>query len=198
MERVIDIRIVRLLYYFLLSISALLLCSFSTERSAAQDANVSAESKLDETVEEDASSRVSKTPIRIKPTDAVKTRESFNGRVLLSTFGALALVIGCFFGLVYILKLIAPNKFNLRSGLVEVVDSVVVSKKVRLSTIKWGNQLFLLAVTNESATTIGRLDDSDEIDRTLANISKTRKDNKEAASIISFFRGFKTKDELSK
>ena len=115
----------------------------------------------------------SKTPIlRDEPTAATRGGGSF-GSALVSTFGALAVVLGAFLALVAFLKRTAPNG-GVSGGALEIVDSLAVGDKARLLTIRWGNRLILAAKTPENIASLAEIDDVDEAGALLAEIERRK------------------------
>lgn len=115
----------------------------------------------------------SKTPIlRDEPTAATRGGGSF-GSALVSTFGALAVVLGAFLALVAFLKRTAPNSGG-SGGALEIVDSLAVGDKARLLTIRWGNRLILAAKTPEKIASLAEIADVDEASALLAEIERRK------------------------
>lgn len=117
----------------------------------------------------------SKTPIlRDEPASTARNDGSW-ASALVSTFGALAIVLGAFFALVAFLKRTGPR--NGGSAL-EIVDSTPVGDKARLLTIRWGNRLILAAKTPENFASLAEIADVEEANAMLAEIER----RKEAAA----------------
>ncbi len=115
----------------------------------------------------------SKTPIlRDEPTAATRGGGSI-GSALVSTFGALAVVLGAFLALVAFLKRTAPNGGG-SGGALEIVDSLAVGDKTRLWTIRWGNRLVLAAKTPEKIAPLAEIADVDEANALLAEIERRK------------------------
>lgn len=117
-----------------------------------------------------------KTPIlRDEKTASARGGGSL-GSALVSTFGALAVVLGAFFALVAFLKRTGPKCGD--GGSLAVVDSLTVGDKARLLTIRWGNRLILAAKTPENFTSLAEIADAEEANAMLTEIER----RKEAAS----------------
>lgn len=117
----------------------------------------------------------SKTPIlRDEPVATAQSDGSLAG-ALVSTFGALAVVLGAFFALVAFLKRTGANGGGVGNAL-EIVDSTSVGDKARLLTIRWGNRLILAAKTPEKIAPLAEITDVDEANALLDEI-KRRKEN---------------------
>lgn len=113
-----------------------------------------------------------KTPIlRDEPTLTTQGGGSL-GSALVSTFGALAVVLGAFFALVAFLKR-TGSKTGGGSAL-EIVDSLAVGDKARLLTIRWGNRLILAAKTPEKIAPLAEIGDVDEANALLAEIERRK------------------------
>ncbi len=113
-----------------------------------------------------------KTPIlRDEPVSKAQSGGSLTG-VLVSTFGALAVVLGAFFALVALLKRTRPNGGGGNS--LEIVDSLAVGDKARLLTIRWGNRLILAAKTPEKIAPLAEIADVDEANAMLAEIKRRK------------------------
>ena len=117
----------------------------------------------------------SKTPIlRDEPTSTTRNGGSW-GSAFVSTFGALAVVLGAFFALVALLKRTGASG-NGGGTALEIVDSASVGDKARLLTIRWGNRLILAAKTPENIASLAEITDVDEANAMLAEIER-RKEN---------------------
>lgn len=120
---------------------------------------------------EDASR--SKTPIlRDEPTATTRGAGSL-ASALVSTFGALAVVLGAFFALVAFLRRTGAKNGGVGSAL-EVVDSLAVGDKARLLTIRWGNRLILAAKTPEKIAPLAEIADVEEANAMLAEIERRK------------------------
>lgn len=116
----------------------------------------------------------SKTPIlRDGPVSRARGGGSFGG-ALVSTFGALTVVLGAFFALVAFFKRTGPLGGG--GSALEIVDSTPVGDKARLLTIRWGNRLILAAKTPEKIAPLAEITDADEASAMLAEIER-RKEN---------------------
>lgn len=114
-----------------------------------------------------------KTPIlRDEPTSSKRNGGSL-GNALVSTFGALAVVLGAFFALVAFLRRTGVKNGGVGSAL-EVVDSLAVGDKARLLTIRWGNRLILAAKTPEKIAPLAEIADVDEANAMLAEIERRK------------------------
>ncbi len=114
----------------------------------------------------------SKTPIlRDEPTAATRDDGSLAG-ALVSTFGALAVVLGAFFALVALLKRTGASGGG--GSALEIVDSLPVGDKARLLTIRWGNRLILAAKTPEKIASLAEIADVDEANALLAEIERRK------------------------
>ncbi|MBQ7814768.1 MAG: FliO/MopB family protein, partial [Thermoguttaceae bacterium] len=123
----------------------------------------------------------SKTPIlRDEPVATAQNGGSLAG-ALVSTFGALAVVLGAFFALVALLKRTGANGGGVGSAL-EIVDSTPVGEKARLLTIRWGNRLILAAKTPEKIASLAEITDVDEASALLAEIER-RKENAKIGNV---------------
>ncbi|MBP5623176.1 MAG: hypothetical protein J6X44_14310 [Thermoguttaceae bacterium] len=117
-------------------------------------------------------------------------------RVLISGVGALALVIGVFLGGIYMLKLLAPNKFSRNSELVEVVDSCCLNRKNELLTIKWGSKLILLSSSLDRTVVLSEMSDPLETERTLRELREQKKNRQDKTfKIIKLHSLFRKKTE---
>ncbi len=113
-----------------------------------------------------------KTPIlRDEPTLTTQGGGSL-GSALVSTFGALAVVLGAFFALVAFLKRTGPKSGG--GSALEIVDSLAVGDKARLLTIRWGNRLILAAKTPEKIAPLAEIADVDEANALLAEIERRK------------------------
>lgn len=116
----------------------------------------------------------SKTPIlRDEPVATAQNGGSLAG-ALVSTFGALAVVLGAFFASVAFLRRTGANGGG--GSALEIVDSLAVGDKARLLTIRWGNRLILAAKTPEKIAPLAEIADADEANAMLSEIER-RKEN---------------------
>ena len=114
-----------------------------------------------------------KTPIlRDEPASATKGSGSPTG-ALVSTFGALTVVLGAFFALIAFLKRTGLKNGGF-GGALEIVDSTPVGDKTRLLTIRWGNRLILAAKTPEKITSLAEIADPEETSALLAEIERRK------------------------
>lgn len=114
----------------------------------------------------------SKTPI-LRDEPVKTTRGGSLASALVSTFGALAVVLGAFFALVAFLKRTGAKNGGVGSAL-EIVDSLAVGDKARLLTIRWGNRLILAAKTPEKIAPLAEIADVDEASALLAEIERRK------------------------
>lgn len=115
-----------------------------------------------------------KTPIlRDEPVATAQSGGSL-ASALVSTFGALAVVLGAFFASVALLRRTGANGGG--GSALEIVDSLAVGDKARLLTIRWGNRLILAAKTPEKIASLAEIADADEASALLAEIER-RKEN---------------------
>ncbi|MBR4751962.1 MAG: flagellar biosynthetic protein FliO [Thermoguttaceae bacterium] len=115
-------------------------------------------------------------------------------RVLVSGIGALALVIGVFLGGVYVLKLLAPNKFSRNSDLIEIVDSCCLNRKNELLTIKWGSKLILLSSSLDRTVALSEIVDAKETERILNELQEQKKIRQDKTlSVVNFHNLFRKK-----
>ncbi|MBQ9126955.1 MAG: flagellar biosynthetic protein FliO, partial [Thermoguttaceae bacterium] len=137
--------------------------------------------EIGENSENKAGSARPKTPIlRDEPVATAQNGGSLAG-ALVSTFGALAVVLGAFFALVALLKRTGANGGGVGSAL-EIVDSTPVGEKARLLTIRWGNRLILAAKTPEKIASLAEITDVDEASALLAEIER-RKENAKIGNV---------------
>lgn len=174
-----------------------LFCCFS---SFSQESQVTSEIGSENViVDEKQDSYLSKTPIVTKTSNDNRDNMSLSGnsyyRVLVSGIGALALVIGVFLGGVYVLKLLAPNKFSRNSDLIEIVDSCCLNRKNELLTIKWGSKLILLSSSLDRTVALSEIVDAKETERILNELQEQKKKIRQdkTLSVVNFHNLFRKK-----
>ncbi len=146
------------------------------------------------TVDENESD-LTKTPIVVKKNKDDRSKAVLNDssyyRSIVSVVGSLALTISVFLGGIFILKLLAPNKFSRNTELVEIVDSCCLNRKSELLTIKWGAKLILLSSSDDKTVPVSEISDSKEIEKILLELrerkSKRCAKRMKVANIGQFF-----------
>jgi len=94
---------------------------------------------------------------------------------LLSMFGSLAVVIGLFLGLVWLLRRGAPKAARLLSGnVVEVLGRSPLAGRQHMHVIRFGNRLLLVAVSPDGAETLAEISDPAEVDRLAGLCQQTQ------------------------
>jgi flagellar biogenesis protein FliO len=138
----------------------------------------------------------SKTPIDLKNSKneqhknaSLSNKRSYY-RSLISTIGSLALVIGFFLGIIYLLKTLAPNKFVRNSALIEVVDSCRLSRKAELLTIKWGSKLILVSSFPDNAVLLSEIADVEEKERMIRELQDNKLKHKGSLPALKSFPSF--------
>lgn len=106
---------------------------------------------------------------------------------LVTSFGALALTLGFFFGCIYLIKLLAPNRICRSTGSIEILDSCLIGKKTELFTVKWGPKLLLTCISCEKTGVLAEISDREDVESFL----KALKQNKENGVDISVFERLK-------
>jgi len=86
---------------------------------------------------------------------------------LVSSFGALALVICVFLAFVFITKLFLSKDGRKRSRSFEIVDSCFIDAKSVLMTISWCGKLILVAKTQGRMVPLSELTDRDDVKKRL-------------------------------
>ncbi len=94
---------------------------------------------------------------------------------LLSMFGSLAVVIGLFLGLVWLLRRGAAKSAKLLSGeVVEVLGRSPLAGRQHMHVIRFGNRLLLVAVSPDGAETLAEVSDPAEVDRLAGLCQQTQ------------------------
>ena len=106
---------------------------------------------------------------------------------LVTSFGALALTLGFFFGCIYLIKILAPNRICRSSGSIEILDSCFLGKKTELFTVKWGPKLLLTCISGEKTGVLAEISDKEDVESFL----KALKQNKENGVDIPVFERLK-------
>ena len=90
-------------------------------------------------------------------------------------FGSLAVVIGLFLGLVWLLRRGAPKSAKLLSGeVVEVLGRSPLAGRQHMHVIRFGNRLLLVAVSPDGAETLAEVSDPAEVDRLAGLCQQTQ------------------------
>ena len=107
--------------------------------------------------------------------DAPATASS--GPAFLSMFGSLAIVIGLFLGLVWLLRRGSPKAARLLSSdVVELLGRSPLAGRQQMHVIRFGNRLLLVAVSPDGAKTLAEITDPVEVDR-LAGLCQQAQTN---------------------
>lgn len=106
---------------------------------------------------------------------------------LVTSFGALALTLGFFFGCIYLIKILAPNRICRSSGSIEILDSCFLGKKTELFTVKWGPKLLLTCISGEKTGVLAEISGKEDVESFL----KALKQNKENGVDIPVFERLK-------
>lgn len=115
-----------------------------------------------------------KTSIRKSEPNSSLSRLTQGGSIsnsMVSTIGALALVLCVFFVLAYLAKIIAPNRKRQLSGSLEIIDSCAVDSKITLTTFRWGNRLLLVAKSSGRLMLLSELKEQQDVERFLRDYS---------------------------
>lgn len=85
---------------------------------------------------------------------------------VLSMFGSLAVVIGLFLGLVWLLRRGSPKSIRLLSSdVVELLGRSPLAGRQQMHVIRFGNRLLLVAVSPDGAETLAEITEPVEVDR---------------------------------
>lgn len=115
---------------------------------------------------------VNKTPIEKKQSflnrvERKKIKKTFYSNIV-STVGALAVVLFLFFGGVYSLRILSCNRFSDISGTIEIVDSCWVGKNQQLLVVKWGDtKLLLISRCVNTLSFLSEITDEEEMTKML-------------------------------
>jgi flagellar biogenesis protein FliO len=98
-----------------------------------------------------------------------------SGPALLSMFGSLAVVIGLFLGLVWLLRRGSPKAARLLSSdVVELLGRSPLAGRQQMHVIRFGNRLLLVAVSTDGAETLAEITDPAEVDRLAGLCQQTQ------------------------
>ena len=88
------------------------------------------------------------------------------GPAILSMFGSLAVVVGLFLGLIWLLRRGSPKSIRLLSSdVVELLGRSPLAGRQQMHVIRFGNRLLLVAVSPDGAETLAEITDPPEVDR---------------------------------
>jgi flagellar protein FliO/FliZ len=105
--------------------------------------------------------------------DAPATPSS--GPAVLSMFGSLAVVIGLFLGLVWLLRRSSPKAARLLSSdVVELLGRSPLAGRQHMHVVRFGNRLLLVAVSADGAETLAEINDPVEVDRLAGLCQQTQ------------------------
>ncbi|HEX3998315.1 MAG TPA: flagellar biosynthetic protein FliO [Pirellulales bacterium] len=94
---------------------------------------------------------------------------------IVSMFGSLAVVIGLFLGLVWLLKRGSPKSVRLLSkDVVELLGRAPLAGRQQMHVIRFGNRLLLVAVSPDGAKTLAEISDAAEVDRLAGLCQQTQ------------------------
>ncbi|MDR3108365.1 MAG: flagellar biosynthetic protein FliO, partial [Planctomycetaceae bacterium] len=133
-----------------------------------------------------------------KPAKSIRETASVKWSPLISTLGALVLVLGLFFLFAFIMKRASPkSNAQLPKELAEHLGRVSLTQKVQLHLLRIGDRLILLSVTADGATPISEITDRDEVVRLLGYCRKYDK-NSSTASFHQMLNGHIPSEETAK
>jgi flagellar protein FliO/FliZ len=94
------------------------------------------------------------------PKDSFATEASSS---IMRMIAALAIVLACIYGCVFLLKRFGPNKMG-RSGekrLIEMIDSISVGPKKIIAVVRVGERAVVVGITDTQMTSLSELDKDD-------------------------------------
>jgi flagellar biogenesis protein FliO len=117
--------------------------------------------------------------------DASSTASS--APAVLSMFGSLAVVIGLFLGLVWLLRRGAPKAARLLpAGVVEVLGRSPLAGRQQMHVIRFGTRLLLVTVSPDGAETLAEITEPAEVDR-LAGLCQQTQPNSATQAFRQIF-----------
>jgi flagellar biogenesis protein FliO len=148
----------------------------ATYRSAADAAHASASAhKLNEPMPIGPAGRESDDPASAHGGHHDAPAATSSVPAVLSMFGSLAVVIGLFLGLVWLLRRGSPKAARLLSSdVVELLGRSPLAGRQQMNVIRFGNRLLLVAVSPDGAKTLAEVTDPLEVDRLAGLCQQTQ------------------------
>lgn len=113
---------------------------------------------------------------------------------LMTVGGSLAVVLGVFFLLVWVLRKASPNGFaTLPPEAFEVLGRAALAHRQQVHLLRCGNKLLLVSVTATGAETLAEITDPAEVDR-LASLCRQGRSRGAAAAFRQVFRPGEDRD----
>lgn len=98
-----------------------------------------------------------------------------SGPAVLSIFGSLAVVVGLFLGLVWLVRRGSPKAARLLSSeVVALLGRSPLAGRQQMHVIRFGNRLLLVAVSPDGAETLAEVSDPAEVDRLAGLCQQTQ------------------------
>lgn len=110
--------------------------------------------------------KTNRTPIvsRHSQSESLTRSRSSNSRSLVTTFGALCIVLGLFMGFLWLMKRNGAMQSNPEHApLVEVLGSYRIGPRNDVSVVRFGSKLLALSVSGNGTETLAELDDPQEV-----------------------------------
>ena len=107
-----------------------------------------------------------RTPIvsRHSQSEVLMPSRSSNSKSLVTTFGALCIVLGLFMGFLWLMKRNGGMQSNPEHApLVEVLGSYRIGPRNDVSVVRFGSKLLALSVSGNGTETLAELDDPQEV-----------------------------------
>jgi flagellar biogenesis protein FliO len=109
---------------------------------------------------------------------------------LLSMLGSLAIVLGLFFGLIWLMRRGMPKGTRLVSSeVVEVLGRASLGGRQQMHVVRFGNKLLLVSLSPGGAETLSEITEPAEVDR-LAGICQQSHSNSATNAFRQVFRQF--------
>jgi flagellar biogenesis protein FliO len=113
-----------------------------------------------------------------------------SGPALFSMLGSLAIVLGLFFGLVWLLRRGMPKGTRLLSSeVVEVLGRAPLAGRQQMHVVRFGNKLLLVSLSPGGAETLSEITEPAEVDR-LSGICQQSHANSATNAFRQVFRQF--------
>jgi flagellar biogenesis protein FliO len=113
-----------------------------------------------------------------------------SGPALFSMLGSLAIVLGLFFGLIWLMRRGMPKGTRLLSSeVVEVLGRAPLAGRQQMHVVRFGNKLLLISLSPGGAETLSEITEPAEVDR-LSGICQQTHVNSATTAFRQVFRQF--------
>ncbi|MCC7084606.1 MAG: flagellar biosynthetic protein FliO [Pirellulales bacterium] len=102
------------------------------------------------------------------PSDENKSRRSGPLGAIFSVLGSLAIVLGIFFGVAWLVRRGLPRSGGrVPSGVIEVLGSASLAARSQMYVLRFGRKLLLVCISQGGVETLSEIEDAAEVERLI-------------------------------